>query len=274
MSTKPNTDTNTAAVNAKMSANQKKNPVPAATVSVKEESKRPETPIRRPSTPVKSVENPRKTVEATIKRPETPTGSANNQPVTKVHHTPSRSVERVVERSIEPTPERKTPERRSVEKPVETTKSSKLDALRKRSKAAMETSLASSMSKLGLLDTTKADEWRTTGMHALGAVKTESNAITITGRNIDAEQTEPEWDDEQLRYINKAKSTILNIVAITETRRSAVDAEMKYVGRDAQTGSIIPTKDHRERSWWREFRFNRVRRGSRALWEGGRRGGP
>ncbi len=122
-----------------------------------------------------------------------------------------------------------------------TTTKSKLDALRKKAEVSRDKSLAEAVNRIELFDSTKASEWKTKGTGMLGTVKTEANSLMINGRNIGAEQREPEWSDEQMEVITRAKSSILQTMPVTNTRRSVMDPEMEFVGRDAN-GSIVPTE--------------------------------
>jgi len=122
-----------------------------------------------------------------------------------------------------------------------TSKKSKLEALREASSASKEKAISESLKKMELFDSTTAADWKTTGAHALGAMKKESGSIIVTGRNIGAEQREPEWSPEQSEVIKKATSTRLEVRSYDDTRRSIMDPDQEYVGRD-DNGSIVPTE--------------------------------
>ncbi|XP_044715185.1 uncharacterized protein HRG_11162 [Hirsutella rhossiliensis] len=124
----------------------------------------------------------------------------------------------------------------------ETGKKARREAMRKRAEASREKALTEAMNKVELFDSTKASEWKTTGTHTLGAMKTETNSLMITGRNIGAEQREPDWTREQLDAIASAKMVILPVQPVNNTRRSVMDPDMKFVGRD-ESGTIVPTEN-------------------------------
>lgn len=117
----------------------------------------------------------------------------------------------------------------------------KLEALKKKSDASKEKALNEMMKKVELFDSTQASGWKTTGTHILGAMKTEDGSLVVSGKNIGAEQKEPEWSEDQLSVIDKAKTTLLPINGVNNTRRSVIDSNMEFVGRDDH-GSIVPTE--------------------------------
>ncbi len=89
----------------------------------------------------------------------------------------------------------------------------------------------------------------------------------ITGRNIGAEQREPEWTTEQLEVIDKAKRVILPVMPVDNTRRSVMENEwwisiilpnhsenidahltlfaMLSTGTGTQLTNATPTTEHR-----------------------------
>lgn len=121
-------------------------------------------------------------------------------------------------------------------------KVSKPDQLKKRAQESREKATIEAMARLAMFDSTKAKSWKTTGTSALGALKTEKNDIVVGGRNTRAEQTEPDWSREQIAAIRAATSQIVQIASVIETRRSSMDPEQIFVGRD-DDGSIVPTEN-------------------------------
>lgn len=130
----------------------------------------------------------------------------------------------------------------TVEASPSTDRKAKMEALKKASAGAREKAVTDSMNKLELFDTTKSSDWKTTGTHTLGSMKKDANTFMITGRNIGAEQREPEWTPEQMEVIDRAKRVVLTVAPVNNTRRSVMDPEMEYVGRDPDNGSIVPTE--------------------------------
>lgn len=112
-----------------------------------------------------------------------------------------------------------------------TTKSSKLNILRKKAEASREKTAIDAMRRLEMFDSTGASDWKTTGSQSLGAMKIENNATTVSGKNIGAEQKEPEWTKEQLKVIRKARSTVLSVQQVSNTKRAVMDPIMEFVGR-------------------------------------------
>ncbi|KAH8156705.1 hypothetical protein CIB48_g11546 [Xylaria polymorpha] len=121
------------------------------------------------------------------------------------------------------------------------TRASKMEALKKKAEESKAKAAADAMSRMSLFDSTQASGWKVTGTSALGAMKVDNNSIIVSGRNIGAEQMEPEWTMEQMAEINKAVSTTLKVMPVMDTRRSVMDPKQEFVGRDSN-GSIVPTE--------------------------------
>ncbi|KAL9122243.1 MAG: hypothetical protein Q9187_001195 [Circinaria calcarea] len=120
-------------------------------------------------------------------------------------------------------------------------KKSKMDKLREKANKAQTNAIISQAERLSLFDSTKASEWETTGTASQRAMNVVEGGYMVSGRNIGAEQKEPKWDTKQLQAIRTLSMTKLNIMPVTDTRRSVMDPEMEFVGKD-QNGSIVPTE--------------------------------
>jgi len=123
---------------------------------------------------------------------------------------------------------------------AEKRKQEKKERMRQKSEKAA-TSLIDPMKRMELFDSTKASGMETKGTSSLGSVKMDKDSAMIMGRNVGAEQNEPDWTAEQMAYINTMTSTVLDVQGVTSTRRSVPDALMEFVGRD-ETGSIAATE--------------------------------
>ena len=92
-----------------------------------------------------------------------------------------------------------------------------------------------------LFDATNANEWKTTGMISMTQAKKSDGAITMSGRNIGAEQREPEWTPEQLSVIKQMSSTVLQAMPVTDTRRAIADPDQEFVMID-ENNTVVPTE--------------------------------
>ncbi len=63
----------------------------------------------------------------------------------------------------------------------------------------------------------------------------------VTGRNIVAEQKEPNWTVQQMKLLKSLSATSHRIMPVTETGRSVMDTDEEYLERDSQ-GTIISTE--------------------------------
>lgn len=180
-----------------------------------------------------------KATGSTGKKSETPATTGSNKSRTPTPPKTTESDDESDEHSETETTT-KTTTKPATEPPV-SDRQAKMDALKKRTAEKKEKALVEAVNRVALFDSTQASGWETTGTHALGAMKMGPDSIVISGRNIGAEQREPDWTTEQMQVINKARSTILFVQQVTNTRRSVMDANMEYVGRD-ETGTIVPTE--------------------------------
>ncbi|KAF4460193.1 hypothetical protein FALBO_13034 [Fusarium albosuccineum] len=117
----------------------------------------------------------------------------------------------------------------------------KMDAMRRKAEEAKAKVAVEAMNRMSLFDSTQASSWELTGTHSLGAMKAVDGSIIISGRNIGAEQKEPDWTEEQRKAIAIAKSTELMVRPVNNTRVSVMDDAMEFVGRD-EMGTLVPTE--------------------------------
>ncbi|KAK5162690.1 uncharacterized protein LTR77_011243 [Saxophila tyrrhenica] len=121
-------------------------------------------------------------------------------------------------------------------------KTSALDKMKQKNEASGGKVVMDKMERMNLFDSTKASEVKTKGAYEKGTIKMQEGGMMIAGRNVGAEQSEPDWSEEQKAFIEKMVTTKLPINDVTDSRRSVMDREMKYVARD-DNGTIVPTEE-------------------------------
>jgi len=122
-----------------------------------------------------------------------------------------------------------------------TDKERRMEALRNKNKTRNDRTMIDSMEKMRLFDSTKASGWATTGSSSMGTTKVNEGEIIVSGRNIGAEQREPQWTPEQMAVIRQMDSTTLGITSVTDTRRSVADPDREYVTIDPNN-TLVPTE--------------------------------
>ncbi|KAL9023339.1 MAG: hypothetical protein Q9196_007263 [Gyalolechia fulgens] len=113
------------------------------------------------------------------------------------------------------------------------------DRLLQKYKTGGSSGILSKLEKINLFDPTKASSIQTRGMSSLKSIAPAEDGMMISGRNVGAEQNEPDWSSEQLKFINEVSSITLIVQTVADNRRSVIDPEQKFVGRDVN-GSIVP----------------------------------
>jgi len=121
-------------------------------------------------------------------------------------------------------------------------KMSALEKLKQKTEASNMKAVLDKTQKMNLFDSTKANDAKTKGTSGLGTIKVQEGGMMIAGRNVGAEQNEPDWTDEQRAFIKNMTSTQLIIQDVKDSRRSIMDSAQKYVGRD-EGGSVVPTEE-------------------------------
>ncbi|KAH9827499.1 hypothetical protein Tdes44962_MAKER09693 [Teratosphaeria destructans] len=123
-----------------------------------------------------------------------------------------------------------------------TTKMSALERLKQRNEASGMKKLLDKTRRIKMFDSTKASKAKTKGSSQYGTIKMQEGSIIITGKSVAAEQYEPDWTTEQLNFIKTMTSTVLRCEDVKDSRRSVMDRDQKYVGRD-EGGSLVPTEE-------------------------------
>ena len=114
-----------------------------------------------------------------------------------------------------------------------------MDKLKERSKIAGANALISGTERMSMFDSTKASANETTGTSSMKSITPAEGGFVVSGRNIGAEEREPKWTPEQMKFIRNMCRTELQIEPVKDTRRSVMDVDQEYVGRD-DNGSIVP----------------------------------
>jgi len=117
-----------------------------------------------------------------------------------------------------------------------------MDKLKEKSRNANTNAMISQTERMNLFDSTKADKMETKGTSSLKSLAPTEGGFMISGRNVGAEENEPDWTEEQMKFIRSMTTTTLQIVPVKDTRRSVMDPDQKFVGRD-ENGSIVPTEE-------------------------------
>ncbi|KAK6436905.1 hypothetical protein LTR95_006909 [Oleoguttula sp. CCFEE 5521] len=107
-------------------------------------------------------------------------------------------------------------------------KMSALEKLKAKNQASGMKTVLDKIEKMNLFDSTKANEAKTRGTSGLGTMKMQEGNMMIAGRN--------------KKFIETMTNTALIVNDVKDSRRSIIDPDQKYVGRDEQ-GSVGPTEE-------------------------------
>jgi hypothetical protein len=148
------------------------------------------------------------------------------------------------------TPEQDRPQEQAQNEDASTTqteeqppkKLSAIEKMKQKTAASNEKALLDKTEKMNLFDSTKANDAKTKGTSGLGTIKVQEGGMMIAGRNVGAEQNEPDWTEEQRAFIKNMTNTQLLLQDVKDSRRSIMDSNQKYVGRD-EGGSVVPTEE-------------------------------
>lgn len=119
---------------------------------------------------------------------------------------------------------------------------SAMEKLKERSKNATAAAMITAAERLSMFDSTKASSIETTGTSGIKSISPANGGFMVSGRNIGSEEREPKWTDEQKAFIKNMCATELVIADVRDTRRSVMDPEQKFVGKDTD-GSIVPQEE-------------------------------
>ncbi|KAL8900921.1 MAG: hypothetical protein Q9207_005454 [Kuettlingeria erythrocarpa] len=93
------------------------------------------------------------------------------------------------------------------------------DRLLQKHKAGGSSGILSKLERMDMFDSTKASTIQTKDTSSLKSMAPAEDGMMISGRNVGAEQNEPDWKPEHLEFINKKTSVTLMVETVIDTRR-------------------------------------------------------